>query len=111
MSSFSSFACQLGLLVLLARTAVADCESFGVDFHGGKSYFQNSLSGDPFTFVSQYEGCDADVATNVLVDPNGDQYLCSDTPLQPADTDQLSTWSVATGLSLVEDGTLTLVAL
>jgi len=41
-----------------------------------------------------YQGCQNDTAYNLLIDPNGDQTLCSDTNLQPDDTDQLSTWSV-----------------
>ncbi|KAF2812432.1 uncharacterized protein BDZ99DRAFT_383484 [Mytilinidion resinicola] len=91
MHSLSTFACRIGLLALTARSALADCVSFGMDFQDGGSYFQNSLSSDPFTFVSQFEGCDNDTATNVFVDPNGDQYLCTDTNLQPDDTDELST--------------------
>ena len=32
------------------------CQAYGVDIHGGGSYFQNISSTDPFTFVSQFEG-------------------------------------------------------
>jgi hypothetical protein len=32
------------------------CDSFGVDFQDGGSYFQNISSSDPFTFVSIFEG-------------------------------------------------------
>jgi hypothetical protein len=67
------------------------CKSYGIDFQDGGSYFQNQSSTDDFTFVSTFEGCDKDEATNVLVDPSGDQYLCSDTDLQPDDTFQMST--------------------
>lgn len=35
--------------------------------------------------------CEDDYATNILVDPNGDEYECSETPLQPDDTNELST--------------------
>ncbi|KAF2103703.1 hypothetical protein NA57DRAFT_18329, partial [Rhizodiscina lignyota] len=83
---------------LFAQRAVADCVSFGMDFQDGGSYFQNSLSTDPFTFVSQFEGkrsqmrsCNNDTASNIFVDPNGDQVLCSDTSLTPDDTNQMST--------------------
>ncbi|KAF2178349.1 hypothetical protein K469DRAFT_742163 [Zopfia rhizophila CBS 207.26] len=65
--------------------ALADCVSYGMDFQNGGSYFQNSMSNDPFTFVTQYS------AYNILVDPKGDQTLCSDTQLTPDDTDRLST--------------------
>ena len=32
------------------------CISYGVDFEGGGSYFQNASSSDPFTFVTRFEG-------------------------------------------------------
>ncbi|KAL1652237.1 hypothetical protein SLS58_000364 [Diplodia intermedia] len=82
---------------LLARGALADddliggCQSFGMDFQGGGEYFQNSASSDPFTFVQQFEGCQADNSTNILVDPSGDQYTCTNTPMKPDDVDELST--------------------
>jgi hypothetical protein len=41
--------------------------------------------------VSTFEGCQNDLANNILVDPTGEQYLCSDTPLTPPDTYQMST--------------------
>ncbi|OCL00380.1 uncharacterized protein K441DRAFT_533440 [Cenococcum geophilum 1.58] len=83
--------CSLGLLALLARRSLADCNSFGMDFQNGGAYFQNSLSTEPFTFVSEFEGCNNDTANNVLVDPTGEQYLCTDTNLTPDDTNQMST--------------------
>jgi len=67
------------------------CKSYGIDFQDNGSYFQNVSSHDDFTFVSTFEGCQNDVANNIIVDPNGDQYQCSDTPLQPPDTYQMST--------------------
>ncbi|KAF2020698.1 hypothetical protein BU24DRAFT_445873 [Aaosphaeria arxii CBS 175.79] len=67
------------------------CRSFGMDFQHRGSYFQNSLSSDSFTFVSQFLDCQDDTAYNVLVDPNGDQYLCTDTQLRPDNTNMLST--------------------
>ncbi|KAF1952505.1 hypothetical protein CC80DRAFT_381895, partial [Byssothecium circinans] len=78
-------------VALGARTVFADCESFGMDFQNKGSYFQNSLSNENFTFVSQFDGCNPDVAFNVFVDSNGDQVLCSDTQLTPDDTNQVST--------------------
>jgi len=36
-------------------------------------------------------GCQADVANNILVDSNGDEYQCTDTNLTPDDVNQLST--------------------
>lgn len=67
------------------------CKSYGIDFQDEGSYFQNKSSADPFTFVSTFEGCEDDYATNILVDPKGDQVLCSNTDLQPDDTLQMST--------------------
>lgn len=79
------------LRVVLAQDQYQTCESWGVDFQDKGSYFQNKSSSDPFTFVSTFEGCQNDVANNILVDPTGEQYLCSDTPLTPPDTYQMST--------------------
>jgi hypothetical protein len=56
MSRISPLASALGLVVLGARSAMAECVSYGMDFQNGKTYFQNSNSPDNFTFVSQFEG-------------------------------------------------------
>ncbi|KAK3111848.1 hypothetical protein LTR53_012480 [Teratosphaeriaceae sp. CCFEE 6253] len=53
------------------------CVSYGVDIQGGGAYFENISSTDPFTFVSILEGCDPDTVNNILVDPDGDEYQCS----------------------------------
>lgn len=81
----------LAVMASLAPSIIADCQSFGVDFQDGGSYFQNSLSKDNFTFVSQFEGCQNDQTLNLLVNPNGTQVQCSNTDLQPDDTNELST--------------------
>ncbi|KAK5116864.1 hypothetical protein LTR85_009124 [Meristemomyces frigidus] len=62
------------------------CQSYGIDFVSGGTYFQNILSTDPFTAVQEFEGCQNDTSDNILVDPNGNQYECSTTPLTPDDT-------------------------
>ncbi|KAK3621560.1 hypothetical protein LTR56_022735 [Elasticomyces elasticus] len=81
-----------GALLTFASSALAQtCVSYGDDFQTGGTYFQNSLSSDPFTALQEFEGCTNDTANNVLVDPNGDQSQCSNTPLQPDDTPQLIT--------------------
>jgi len=50
-------ASKIFLLGLITGKALAQtCESFGVDFQNGGSYFQNSLSTDPFTFVEEFDG-------------------------------------------------------
>jgi hypothetical protein len=56
MARVSTLAPALSLIALGARSVLADCVSYGMDFQNGKSYFQNSLSNDNFTFVSQFEG-------------------------------------------------------
>lgn len=98
---------------LVPQVWAQTCESFGVDFVDQGTYFQNSLSTDNFTFVSRFEGqysshvimayaqslqtgCQNGIANNLLVDPNGDEYICSNTPLQPDDAPELSTWYVCT---------------
>jgi hypothetical protein len=88
---------KLGVVSFFLNLAVAQtnpCVSYGVDYQDGKTYFQNVLLNDPFTFVSMFEGCQNDTAQNVLVDPSGNQYLCSDTTLTPSDTPEMSTWYV-----------------
>ncbi|KAK0977672.1 hypothetical protein LTS16_015346 [Friedmanniomyces endolithicus] len=82
----------IALLLAIVGSALAQtCESFGDDFQNGGSYFQNNLSSDPFTALQDFDGCQNDTANNVLVNPNGDQSQCSNTPLLPNDTPQLIT--------------------
>ncbi|RMY98046.1 hypothetical protein D0864_04539 [Hortaea werneckii] len=98
-------ACFVGLTLVAARAVAQNtaeecfadgyinpCMGFAMDFHDGGSYFQNISSPDDFSFSSEFEGCQADAfANNLLVDPNGDQYLCTDTDLFPDDTTETST--------------------
>jgi len=90
-SSLRVLALATTISTVLAQDQYPTCESWGIDFQDKGSYFQNKSSSDPFTFVSTFEGCQNDLASNVLVDPSGDQYLCSETPLLPSDTYQMST--------------------
>ena len=78
-------------LLSLVPSVFGDCESFGVDFTSGGTFFQNSNSSDPFTAIQEFTGCQDDTAHNVLIDPTGDQTECSETPLQPDDAPQLIT--------------------
>ncbi|PNS20951.1 hypothetical protein CAC42_2882 [Sphaceloma murrayae] len=85
---------HLCLLVAILPSVLAQddtCQSFGIDFQDEGSYFQNISSADPFTFVSAFEGCQAGLAQNLLVDPAGDELLCTDTSLTPDNVNQLST--------------------
>ncbi|KAI5205017.1 hypothetical protein E4T39_03285 [Aureobasidium subglaciale] len=81
----------LATALLGSRSLAQSCDSYGIDFQSNGNYFQNISSTDAFTFASLFEGCGNDVANNILVDPNGDEYQCTDTPLQPDDITQLST--------------------
>ncbi|CAK4020650.1 Hypothetical predicted protein [Lecanosticta acicola] len=92
----ASSALAIGLFALRASAGAADaswpqCSSYGVDFQSGGTYFQNISSADDFTFTSMFENCQDDSASNILVDPNGDEYECSGVPLQPDDTNEVST--------------------
>jgi hypothetical protein len=90
MPSFRATGATLALLSLVP-SVFGDCESFGVDFTSGGTFFQNSNSSDPFTAIQEFSGCENDTAHNVFVDPNGDQTECSETPLQPDDAPQIIT--------------------
>lgn len=90
MPSFRAAGATLALLSLIP-SVFGDCESFGVDFTSGGTFFQNSNSSDPFTAIQEFTGCEKDNAHNVFVDPNGDQTECSETPMQPDDAPQLIT--------------------
>ncbi|KAK7613947.1 hypothetical protein JOL62DRAFT_636351 [Phyllosticta paracitricarpa] len=97
LSPVASVLGSLSALALLTRGVLAQddqtqtCFSYGMDFQGGRTYFQNIASNDNFTFVQEFEGCKNDSALNFLVDPSGNQIQCSSTPLQPDDADQMST--------------------
>jgi len=90
MPSFRAAGATLALLSLVP-SVFGDCESFGVDFTSGGTFFQNSNSSDPFTAIQEFTGCQEDTAHNVFVDPNGDQTECSETPMRPDNEPQLIT--------------------
>ena len=48
-------------------------------------------------------GCENDFADNLLVSPNGTEYICTTTQLEPDDTPQLSTWYVSWPKSFPEN--------
>ncbi|QIW96493.1 hypothetical protein AMS68_002011 [Peltaster fructicola] len=81
------------VLACITPLVLCVCESYGIDFQNGGTYFQNSLSTDPFTALEEFEGCQNDTAHNVFVDPQGDQSECSETALTPDDVPQLITCS------------------
>jgi hypothetical protein len=85
-----------------------------MDFQDGGSYFININSTDNFTSVTQFSGntsfknesatshrtvgCETDNADIWFVPPNGEEIECSSIPTTPDDTDETSTWLVATAL-------------
>ncbi|KAI4763402.1 hypothetical protein E4T52_04609 [Aureobasidium sp. EXF-3400] len=77
-STFFFAAASLG-----SGLASAQCQVYGIDIQNGGTYFENSELTVPFSLVQEFSGCDNDTANNIIVDPNGDQYECSDTPLLP----------------------------
>lgn len=68
------------------------CSVFGIDFQNGGSYFINTNSQADFTAVSQFEGCNNDTASIMLVnDDTSDEYECTAVPTVPDDVSQMST--------------------
>ncbi len=72
----------------------AICHSYGVDFIDGGRYFINSLSNESFTCVSTFAGCNPGFAEVLLVDPEGDEVLCSTILTTPDGAPALSTCPV-----------------
>lgn len=105
-STFFLAAASLG-----SGLASAQCQVYGIDIQSGGTYFENSELTVPFSLVQEFSGCDNDTANvmtthplhswpiltkstqNILVDPNGDQYECTDTPLTPDYTPETVTCS------------------
>lgn len=94
----------------LARYTKGQCVSYGLDFVNGGSYFIDSTLATNFTFLSEFDGmslafpsksvtdrfsgigCDDEEITPILVDPDENEYFCSDIPTSPDLTSFLSTW-------------------
>lgn len=68
------------------------CRSYGLDFTDGGAFFQNIASTANFTAHQDFTGCQPDVADNILVDPDGNQYLCDNTPMTPDNSVQEVVW-------------------
>lgn len=67
------------------------CYSYGVDFVDENSYFINSLSTEQFTSVSYFQGCNVGLADVLFVDPDDDEYLCSQLQTAPENEFKMST--------------------
>jgi len=95
MHTRSSLLLPLAWSVSFLSGVNADCESYGIDFVNNGNYFINSASNSSFTSVTQFTGCADDVAAIELVNwDNGDEYTCSDIPLQPDGTPEISTCDI-----------------
>ncbi|EPE30348.1 P-loop containing nucleoside triphosphate hydrolase [Glarea lozoyensis ATCC 20868] len=73
-------------LASLVSYAIADCASYGIDFIDGGSYFIDNTLSKPFTFLSDFEGCDSKTITPILVGPDEESYFCTDIPTSPDNT-------------------------
>lgn len=90
MSSVRSRLSILAAALAALPGALSDCVSYGIDFQNGGSYFINKALAENFTAVSEFEGCAGGTADVLLVDPNYAEYICTDVPVTPDDTPQLS---------------------
>ncbi|CZR54879.1 uncharacterized protein PAC_04763 [Phialocephala subalpina] len=79
------------VLLNLIKLAHCTCESYGIDFTNGGSYFIDDTDAIDFTFLTQFEGCDDEEITPILVDPDENEYFCSQIATSPDDTSFLST--------------------
>ncbi|EXJ94936.1 hypothetical protein A1O1_00054 [Capronia coronata CBS 617.96] len=91
--------CSLYIFLAVAGQSAADCLSYGYDFvDGGGPYCINTTSPDFFSFGTEFYGCQPSDSqgdiTPILIDPNGDEYFCSDIPTQPDGSDIVSTCNV-----------------
>ncbi|OAL32197.1 hypothetical protein AYO20_07965 [Fonsecaea nubica] len=83
----------------LAGKSAAECLSYGYDFVNlGGPYCVNTTSTAYFSFGTEFFGCQAsdvqDAVTPILVDPNSDEYFCSDIAVQPDGADMVSTCNI-----------------
>ncbi|OQV00756.1 hypothetical protein CLAIMM_06215 isoform 1 [Cladophialophora immunda] len=91
--------CLVSVFLALAGKSAADCLSYGYDFVNlGGPYCINTTSTAYFSFGTEFFGCQPsdvqDAVTPILVDPNSDEYFCSDIAVQPDGEDMVSTCNV-----------------
>ncbi|OAL50290.1 hypothetical protein IQ07DRAFT_423235 [Pyrenochaeta sp. DS3sAY3a] len=67
------------------------CYAYGVDYVDESSYFINSLSAEQFMSVSYFQGCNPGLADVLFVDPDDDEYLCSQLQTTPENEFKMST--------------------
>ncbi|KYG48493.1 hypothetical protein M433DRAFT_60989 [Acidomyces richmondensis BFW] len=93
----SSLLAQASISDLIKRqnNANSTCSVYGVDFQNGGSYFINSGSSGDFTAVSEFEGCNNESASVLLVNLQTlDEYECSAVHPTPDNTPEISTCEV-----------------
>lgn len=88
----------LYLLAVLVPDVLSQCASYGSDYVDGGTYCINTQSPDYFSFGTFFTGCQPSDSqgniTPILVDPNNNEYFCSDIPTTPDNTVYKSTWYV-----------------
>ncbi|KAK3937407.1 hypothetical protein QBC46DRAFT_319704 [Diplogelasinospora grovesii] len=90
----TTFRCLLVLLALFAPRVRADCNSYGVDYSNGGSYYIDGSSNQYFTFITVFQGCTQESISPVLVGPDDNEYACSAVNTQPAGTQVTSTCGI-----------------
>lgn len=98
------------LLQICLGQECQECQSYGIDFLSGGSYFQNSESTEAFTALQEFEGCANDTANNIFIDPNGEWFECTLSQLTPDDTPQLVTCPINKNQLFDGDWTLEIIS-
>ena len=80
-------------LSLSTANPASGCYSYGVDFIDEGNYFINSNLNESFTCVSTFQGCStgSDPAEILFIDPNNEEYVCSEVQTTPDNTSMIST--------------------
>jgi len=84
----------LVVFVCLSSNVLADCSSYGVDYANGGAYYIDGGSNQYFSFITVFQGCTAETINPVLVDPDGNQYVCSGINTTPAGQQVTSTCGI-----------------
>jgi len=80
-ASLATTAAASSLVEVRQENSNSNCSVFGIDFVDGGSYFINSNSTNDFTAVQQFEGCNNDTASILLVQQSTeDEWECSSVP-------------------------------
>jgi hypothetical protein len=78
-----------------ARGVLAQgCQAFGVDFANGGAYYIDGGSNQYFSFITVFQGCQSETISPILVDPQDNQYACSNINTTPANQQVTSTCGI-----------------